>query len=115
MQIELLNELVALVDKQAILKRLKALGYRNCTQSKKYRDFSLPTIFKGTEQSTEWVSNAFGDRQYKAYTFNDVVGAEQTEFVVLEVNSYNERKDLMRPLAMGIYFKEKNNGPDNKN
>lgn len=106
MQIEQLNELVALVDKQAILRELKALGYRNCTQNKKYRDFSLPTIFRGTEQSTEWVSNAFGDRQYKAYTFNDVAGAEQTEFVVLEVNSYNERKDLMRPMALHIYYKE---------
>lgn len=106
MQIEQLNELVALVDKQAILKRLKALGYRDCAKDKKYGDFSLPAIFKGTEQATEWVSNAFGDRQYKAYTFNDVVGAEQTEFVVLEVNACNERKDLMRPLSMEIWFKE---------
>lgn len=106
MQIELLNELVALVDKQAILKRLKALGYRDCAKDKKYRDFSLPVIFKGTEQSTEWVSNMFGDRLYKAYTFNNVAGAEQAEFVVLEVNAYNEHKDLMRPLAMEIYFKE---------
>lgn len=106
MQIEQLNELVALVDKQAILKRLKALGYRDCAKDKKYGDFSLPAIFRGTEQSTEWVSNAFGDRQYKAYTFNDVAGAEQTEFVVLEVNAYNERKDLMRPMALHIYYKE---------
>lgn len=106
MQIELLNELVALVDKQAILKRLKALGYRDCAKDKKYGDFSLPAIFKGTEQSTEWVYNNKGDRLYKAYTFNDVVGAEQTEFVVLEVNAYNEHKDLMRPLSMEIWFKE---------
>lgn len=106
MQIELLNKIVAIANKAAILRELKSLGYRNCVQSKKYRDFSLPTIFKGTEQSTEWVSNAFGDRQYKAYTFNDVAGAEQTEFVVLEVNAYNERKDLMRPMALHIYYKE---------
>lgn len=106
MQIEQLNNIVAIANKAAILRELKSLGYRNCTQSKKYRDFPLPTIFKGTEQSTEWVSNAFGDRQYKAYTFNDVAGAEQTEFVVLEVNAYNERKDLMRPLSMEIYYKE---------
>lgn len=106
MQIEQLNKIIAIANKAAILRELKSLGYRNCTQSKKYRDFPLPTIFKGTEQSTEWVSNAFGDRQYKAYTFNDVAGAEQTEFVVLEVNAYNERKDLMRPLSMEIYYKE---------
>ena len=106
MQIELLNKIVAIANKAAILRELKSLGYRNCVQSKKYRDFSLPVIFKGTEQSTEWVSNMFGDRLYKAYTFNDVVGAEQTEFVALEVNAYNERKDLMRPLAMEIWFKE---------
>ena len=106
MQIELLNELVALVDKQAILKRLKALGYRDCAKDKKYGDFSLPAIFRGTEQATEWVYNSKGDRLYKAYTFTDVTGAEQTEFVVLEVNAYNERKDLMRPLAMEIWFKE---------
>ena len=106
MQIEQLNEIVAIANNTAILRELKALGYRNCVQSKKYRDFPLPTIFKGTEQSTEWVSNAFGDRQYKAYTFNDVAGAEQTEFVVLEVNAYNERKDLMRPMALHIYYKE---------
>ena len=106
MQIEQLNELVALVDKQAILKRLKALGYRDCAKDKKYCDFSLPAIFNGTEQSTEWAYNNKGDRLYKAYTFNDVVGAEQTEFVVLEVNTYNERKDLMRPLSMEIWFKE---------
>lgn len=106
MQIELLNKIVANANKAAILRELKSLGYRNCVQSKKYRDFPLPTIFKGTEQSTEWVSNAFGDRQYKAYTFNDVVGAEQTEFLVLEVNAVDKRKDLTRPLSMHIWFKE---------
>ena len=106
MQIEQLNELVALVDKQAILKRLKALGYRDCAKDKKYGDFSLPAIFKGTEQTTEWVYNNKGDRLYKAYTFNDVVGAEQTEVVVLEVNSYNERHNKERPLSMEIWFKE---------
>ncbi len=106
MQIEQLNKIVAIANKAAILRELKALGYRNCTQSKKYRDLPLPAIFRGTEQSTEWVSNMFGDRLYKAYTFNDVVGAEQTEFVVLEVNAYNERKDLMRPMALHIYYKE---------
>ena len=106
MQIEQLNEIVAIANKAEILRELKALGYRNCAQSKKYRDFPLPTIFKGAEQSTEWVSNSTGDRLYKAYTFTDVAGAEQTEFVVLEVTSYNERKDLMRPLAMEIWFKE---------
>ena len=106
MQIELLNKIVAIANKAAILRELKSLGYRNCVQSKKYRDFSLPVIFKGTEQSTEWVHNGKGDRLYKAYTFNNAAGAEQTEFVVLEVNAYNERKDLMRPLSMEIYFKE---------
>ena len=106
MQIEQLNEIVAIANNTAILRELKALGYRNCTQSKKYRDFPLPTIFKGTEQSTEWVSNAFADREYKGYTFTNVAGAEQTEFVVLEVNAYNEHKDLMRPLSMEIWFKE---------
>ena len=106
MQIEQLNKIVAIANKAEIFRELKTLGYRNCARSKKYRDFPLPTIFKGTEQSTEGVSNAFGDRQYKAYTFNDVAGAEQTEFFVLEVNSYNERKDLMRPLSMEIWFKE---------
>ena len=106
MQIEQLNKIVAIANKAAILRELKALGYRNCTQSKKYRDLPLPAIFRGTEQSTEWVSNMFGDRLYKAYTFNDVAGAEQTEFVVLEVNAYNERKDLMRPMALHIYYKE---------
>ena len=106
MQIEQLNKIIAIANKAAILRELKSLGYRNCTQSKKYRDFPLPTIFKGTEQSTEWVSNAFGDRQYKAYTFNDVVGAEQTEFLVLEVNAVDKRKDLTRPLSMHIWFKE---------
>lgn len=106
MQIELLNKIVAIANKAAILRELKSLGYRNCVQSKKYRDFPLPAIFRGTEQSTEWVTNMFGDREYKAYTFNNVAGAEQAEFVVLEVNAYNEHKDLMRPLAMEIYFKE---------
>ena len=106
MQIEQLNKIVAIANKAAILRELKSLGYRNCTQSKKYRDFPLPAIFRGTEQSTEWVYNGKGDRLYKAYTFNDVAGAEQTEFVVLEVNAYNERKDLMRPMALHIYYKE---------
>lgn len=106
MQIEQLNEIVAIANNTAILRELKSLGYRNCVQSKKYRDFPLPTIFKGTEQSTEWVTNMFGDREYKAYTFNDVVGAEQTEFLVLEVNAVDKRKDLTRPLSMHIWFKE---------
>ena len=106
MQIEQLNEIVAIANKAEILRKLKALGYRNCTQSKKYRDFPLPVIFKGTEQSTEWVTNMFGDREYKAYTFNDVVGAEQTEFFVLEVNAVDKCKDLTRPLSMHIWFKE---------
>lgn len=106
MQIELLNELVALVDKQAILKRLKALGYRDCAKDKKYGDFPLPAIFRGTEQSTEWATNMFGDREYKAYTFNDVAGAEQTEFVVLEVNAVDKQHDKVRPMAFHIYYKE---------
>lgn len=106
MQIEQLNKIVAIANKAAILRELKSLGYRNCIQSKKYRDFPLPAIFRGTEQSTEWVYNSKGDRLYKAYTFTDVTGAEQTEFIVLEVNAYNERKDLMRPLSMEIWFKE---------
>ena len=106
MQIEQLDKIVAIANKAAILRELKALGYRNCTQSKKYRDFTLPVIFRGTEQSTEWVSNAFGDRQYKAYTFNDVAGAEQTEFVVLEINAVDKRHDKVRPMALHIYYKE---------
>lgn len=106
MQIEQLNNIVAIANKAAILRELKALGYRNCTQSKKYRDFSLPTIFKGTEQTTEWVTNMFGDREYKAYTFTDVEGAEQTEFFVLEVNAVDKRRDLSRPLSLHIWFKE---------
>lgn len=106
MQIELLNELVALADKQAILKQLKALGYRDCAKDKKYCDFSLPAIFKGTEQSTEWAYNNKGDRLYKAYTFNDVVGAEQTEFLVLEVNAVDKKHDKVRPMALHIYYKE---------
>lgn len=106
MQIEQLNKIVAIANKAAILRELKSLGYRNCIQSKKYRDFPLPAIFRGTEQSTEWVTNMFGDREYKAYTFTNVVGAEQTEFLVLEVNAVDKRKDLTRPLAMEIWFKE---------
>lgn len=106
MQIEQLNELVALVDKQAILKRLKTLGYRDCAKDKKYGDFPLPAIFKGTELATEWVYNSKGDRLYKAYTFNDVAGAEQTEFVVLEVNTVDKKHDKVRPMALHIYYKE---------
>ena len=106
MQIEQLNEIVAIANKAAILRELKSLGYRDCVQSKKYRDFSLPVIFKGTEQSTEWVYNSKGDRLYKAYTFNDVAGAEQTEFVVLEVNAVDKKHDKVRPMALHIYYKE---------
>lgn len=106
MQIEQLNEIVAIANNTAILRELKALGYRNCTQSKKYRDFPLPAIFRGTEQSTEWATNMFGDREYKAYTFTNVVGAEQTEFVVLEVNAVDKKHDKVRPMALHIYYKE---------
>lgn len=106
MQIELLNKIVAIANKAAILRELKSLGYRNCTQSKKYRDLPLPAIFRGTEQTTEWVTNMFGDREYKAYTFTDVEGAEQTEFFVLEVNAVDKRRDLSRPLSLHIWFKE---------
>ncbi len=106
MQIEQLNEIVAIANNTAILRELKALGYRNCTQSKKYRDLPLPAIFRGTEQSTEWVTNVFGDRDYKAYTFTDVAGAEQTEFVVLEVNAVDKKHDKVRPMALHIYYKE---------
>ena len=106
MQIEQLNKIVAIANKAAILRELKSLGYRNCTQSKKYRDLPLPAIFRGTEQSAEWVTNMFGDRDYKAYTFNDVAGAEQTEFVVLEVNTVDKKHDKVRPMALHIYYKE---------
>lgn len=106
MQIEQLNKIVAIANKAAILRELKSLGYRNCTQSKKYRDLPLPAIFRGTEQSTEWVTNMFGDRDYKAYTFTDVAGAEQTEFVVLEVNAVDKKHDKVRPMALHIYYKE---------
>lgn len=106
MQIEQLNEIVAIANNTAILRELKALGYRNCTQSKKYRDLPLPAIFRGTEQATEWVTNMFGDREYKAYTFTNVVGAEQTEFLVLEVNAVDKKHDKVRPMALHIYYKE---------
>lgn len=106
MQIEQLNKIVAIANKAAILRELKSLGYRNCVQSKKYRDFPLPAIFRGTEQSTEWATNMFGDREYKAYTFTNVVGAEQTEFVVLEVNAIDKQHDKKRPIVLVIYFKE---------
>ena len=103
---EQLNKIVAIANKAAILRELKSLGYRNCAQSKKYRDFPLPAIFRGKELSTEWVSNAFDDREYKGYTFTDVEGAEQTEFFVLEVNAIDRRRDVSRPLSMHIWFKE---------
>lgn len=106
MQIEQLKEIISVADRRAILKKLKALGFGDCARSKKYRNFPLPVIFNGDEQSTDWIENPENDKMFKAYIFSLVAGAEQTTFIVLETNKVNRKKDISLPLAMDILFKE---------
>ena len=106
MQIKELQETIAVADRHTILKKLKNLGFCDCAKDKKYRNLPLPAIFEGNEQSTDWIVNPENGKEFKAYIFTCVAGAERTTFIVLETNSFNKKKNLSSPFAMDILFKE---------
>lgn len=105
MQIDQLTKLVMTRDIKKIEKSLQELEYEDASKNKKYRGFPIAQIVKGAEQSTEWTQSADGKHEYKGSIFTGVDGAEDVEFLILQINQINKKKDMSIPFQMHIYFK----------
>ena len=58
---------------------------------KKYRDFPIPSILKGSEQETELREDVNGKYEYKGSVYMNVEGAE---FIAISVNKIDKAKDM---------------------
>lgn len=105
MQKERLEKIIEIANTKAIKGEIIKNGFLDCVKVKQYRNFPIPTILKGAEQSTEWVQSHDGLHEFKGSIFTGVDGAEGVEFVILQVNKINKKKDMSIPFQMHIYFK----------
>lgn len=96
----------ALTQLRSMMKSLLDNGYKNASRLKNFSDFPIAKIVKGVEQDTEWVQSHDGLHEFKGSIFTGVDGAEGVEFVILQVNKINKKKDMSIPFQMHIYFKE---------
>lgn len=58
---------------------------------KKYKDFPIPFILKGSEQETELREDVNGKYEYKGSVYMNVEGAE---FIAISVNKIDKAKDM---------------------
>ena len=58
---------------------------------KKYKDFPIPSILKGSEQETELREDVNGKYEYKGSIYMNVEGAE---FIAISVNKIDKAKDM---------------------
>ena len=58
---------------------------------KKYKDFPIPSILKGSEQETELREDVNGKYEYKGSVYMNVEGAE---FIAISVNKIDKAKDM---------------------
>ena len=91
MNIEQLEQVVSLVNKHSIVQELKKIGYHDAGMDKKYRDFPIPSILKGSEQETELREDVNGKYEYKGSVYMNVEGAE---FIAISVNKIDKAKDM---------------------
>ena len=106
MNIELLERTITLTDKHAITQELKKLGYHDAGMDKKYRDFPIPSILKGSEQKTEWRESVNGKYEYKGSIYTNVEGADGAEFIAISVNKIDKAKDMSVPYSLMWFVKE---------
>lgn len=105
MELAKLKEIIALADKNAIIRELKALGYEDASKSRKYRDFSLTKIVHGEQKETEWV-NGENRLEYSGHIYTNVEGADGAEFVAISVNKIDKQKDMSIPYTLMWFVKE---------
>lgn len=105
MELAKLKEIIALADKNAIVRELKALGYEDASKSRKYRDFSLTKIVHGEQKETEWV-NGVNKLEYSGHIYTNVEGAEQAEFIAVSVNKIGKDGETSLPHALLWFVKE---------
>lgn len=106
MQKEQLEKIIEIANTKAIKGEILKNGFLDCVKVKQYRGFPIAQIVKGAEQTTEWVQSHDGLHEFKGSIFTGVDGAEGVEFVILQVNKINKKKDMSIPFQMHIYFKE---------
>ena len=106
MTIEQLNHIVALTNKHTIVQELKKIGCHDAGMDKKYRDFPIPTILKGSEQKTEWREDVNGKYEYKGSIYTNVEGANDAEFIAISVNKIDKAKDMSIPYSLMWFVKE---------
>lgn len=106
MKIEQLEQVVALVNKRTIVQELKKLGYCDAGINKKYRNFPIPAICKGSERETKWREDAYGKYEYKGSIYTNVEGADGAEFIAVSVNKIDKKKDMSTPYALMWFVKE---------
>lgn len=91
MNIEQLEQVVSLVNKHSIVQELKKIAYHDAGMDKKYKDFPIPSILKGSEQETELREDVNGKYEYKGSVYMNVEGAE---FIAISVNKIDKAKDM---------------------
>ena len=106
MTIKQLEQIVALVNKHTIVQELKKFGYHDAGMDKKYRDFPIPTILKGTEQETEWREDVNGKYEYKGSIYTNVKGADSADFIAVSVNKIDKKKGMSIPYSLMWFVKE---------
>ena len=112
MKIEQLEHVVELIDKHAIVQELKKLGYHDAGMDKKYRDFPIPTILKGSERETEWRMDCTGRFEFKGSIYTNVEGADGAEFIAISVNKINKEKEMSIPYSLMWFVKEDSDDKD---
>lgn len=105
MQKERLEKIIEIANTKAIKGEIIKNGFLDCAKVKQYRNFPIPTILKGAEQSTEWVQSHDGLHEYKGSIFTDVEGTKGIEFLILQVNQINKEKDISIPWQMFVFVK----------
>lgn len=105
MELAKLKEIIALADKNAIVRELKALGYEDASKSKKYRGFSLTKIVHGEQSETEW-ANGENRLEYRGRIYTNVEDAEQAEFIAVSINKISRDGKTSLPHALLWFVKE---------
>lgn len=95
----------ALTQLRSMMKSLLDNGYKNASRLKNFSDFPIAKIVKGVEQDTEWIQSHDGLHEFKGSIFTSVDGADGVEFVILQVNKINKKKDVSVPWQMFVFIK----------
>ena len=106
MQKEQLEKIIEITNTKAIKGEILKNGFLDCVKVKQFRNFPIPTILKGAEQSTEWVQSHDGLHEFKGSIYTNVEGADGAEFVAISVNKIDKEKDISIPYQILWFVKE---------